>query len=124
MATRYDRGSWEMPSQSVAHVSLAPPAMEFEEMMDLETAPLRSCRACVRRSKLLEGLKNLLPMPGLRRGGPQPVGELDLGDGQVQPGCLQPTPVVVEHHPEPEGEILDLPLPQRAPRARGRPSGS
>ena len=50
-AMRYARGSWDMPAQSVAHVSLAPPTVEFEEMMDLETAPLRSCRACVRHSK-------------------------------------------------------------------------
>ena len=74
--------------------------------------------------ELLEGLKDLPPMPGLRREGPQPVGELDLGGGQVQPGRLQPAPVVVEHNPGPEEEILDLPLPQRAPRARGRPRRS
>ena len=72
--------------------------------------------------ELLEGLKDLPPMPGLRRGGHQPVGELEVGN--EQPGRQQPAPVVVEHDPGAEEEIVDLPLPQRVPRARGRPRRS
>ena len=50
-ATRYARGSWEVPQESVAFVHAVIERPAFEELQELEPEPLGSCRACQTRAK-------------------------------------------------------------------------
>ena len=66
-------------------------------------------------AELLEALQDFPPMPGKLQPG---VGQRgDAQGGQDPPRA----PVPVVQQPDPQEEILDLPMPQRQPRPRGRP---
>ena len=67
--------------------------------------------------EVLEGLAGFHSMPG--KGGRE--AQAEAGPEREARGL---EPVVVQVEPQPEEEIVDLPLPQRAPPARGRPRRS
>ena len=71
--------------------------------------------------ELMQGLAGFPPMPrGGPRGAPQGLEAAPQEERQAPRPALEPAVVVVEQ-PQPQAEMVDLPMPQRAPRPRGRP---